>query len=218
MRSLLFATVIFATFSWADDASLRAKLMGHWQPAVQGAKDAWTLESKGGDVLHVTHSLGDEKLTEFDCSTRGSECRIEDSGKPAKISMWFNGTQLVELENASVLFCSNFADLGLIRYSRNDSASLRRSNRLLSRNTSMKSTVLIDFGPGFDLKRADSRRGNRDLELGRLLRFRQTRVRVLHENAHVRRSASAGMPRSDRGAGFGPHVSAEDLQPDAGRL
>jgi hypothetical protein len=103
MRAVSFAIILFATAAFASDSSTRAKLIGRWQPlesAAKAAKEAgvWTLEAKGGDNLRVTHSLGDQKLSEFECSTTGRECEMKDSGKTAKVSMWFNGAKLVELE------------------------------------------------------------------------------------------------------------------------
>ena len=99
MRTVLFA-IMFVTAAFADDSTARARLIGHWQPAEPTAKDngVWTLESGGGDVLRVTYSVGDQKLGEFECSTTGRECEVTDSGKSAKVSMWFNGSNLVELE------------------------------------------------------------------------------------------------------------------------
>jgi hypothetical protein len=84
----------------ADDGSARARLVGAWQPQEPAAKEngVWTLERKDGDVLHITYSLGDEKRIDFECSTKGGECDVKDAGKPAKVSLWFSGAKLVELE------------------------------------------------------------------------------------------------------------------------
>jgi len=100
MRAVSFAILLFATSAVGDDGSARAKLIGRWKPQESAAKEAgvWTLEAKNGDILRVTHSLGDQKLSELECSTTGRECEIKDSGKTAKVSMWFNGAKLVELE------------------------------------------------------------------------------------------------------------------------
>ena len=98
-RMILAVAVIFAGGVFADDTSARAKLDGAWQPQDPAQSDAglWILQTKG-DTLQVTHSLGDKKLIEFECPTTGSECQVKDSGKNAKVSMWFNGPKLVELE------------------------------------------------------------------------------------------------------------------------
>jgi len=85
---------------FGDDTAARARLIGAWQPQDPGNKDAgsWTFESKGADVMHVIYSVGDQKIVEFECGTTGQECKVKDSGKSAKVSMWFSGPSLVELE------------------------------------------------------------------------------------------------------------------------
>jgi hypothetical protein len=95
--SLLALSPVLLT---GDDASPRDRLVGAWQPQDSGAKDAgvWTLAQKTGDVMHITYSVGDEKVLEFDCATTGKECKIKDSGKSATVSLWFNGNRLVALE------------------------------------------------------------------------------------------------------------------------
>jgi hypothetical protein len=96
----LSVLVLFAGHVFADEVSDRAKLVGAWQPQEPATKEspAWTVESKGSDVLKVTRSAGDQKLAEFECSTSGRECEMKDSGKSGTVSMWFNGSMLVELE------------------------------------------------------------------------------------------------------------------------
>ena len=49
-------------------------------------------------MVRVTYMLGDRKVMDFECSTQGKECEIKDSGKSAKVSLWYNGPTLVELE------------------------------------------------------------------------------------------------------------------------
>lgn len=98
MRVLLVSVLLLSSGALADDASARAKLNGMWKDDA-GGKDAgvWTLEGKG-DAVKVTYSLGDRKLTEFECGTTGRECEMKDSGRSAKVSVWFNGPKLVALE------------------------------------------------------------------------------------------------------------------------
>jgi hypothetical protein len=78
----------------ADDAG-RAKLIGAWESHGDGG--TWVL-AENGDAMHVTHVQNDRKLTDFECNTEGRECSVKDAGKSAKISMWFNGPQLVLME------------------------------------------------------------------------------------------------------------------------
>src|ERR1051326_8872677 len=100
VRITMFALVALAMFSSADNFSDREKLLGSWQSQLTSAQvgGPWMIESKGADVWHITHSVGDQKLLEFECSTMGRDCEAKESGKPAKVSMWFNGPKLVELE------------------------------------------------------------------------------------------------------------------------
>jgi hypothetical protein len=100
LGSIIVIVGVVATGAPADDDSARTKLVGTWQPQESSNKDSgiWTLQSKGVDVLRVTSSLGDQKMADFECSTKGRECDMKDSGKSAKVSMWFSGSKLVELE------------------------------------------------------------------------------------------------------------------------
>jgi len=99
-------TVVFSLLTFgpvllmADDSSARARLVGAWQPQDSTAKDAgvWTLERKGDEVMHISYSVGDQKMIEFECGTTGKECKVKDSGKSATVSLWFNGSRLVALE------------------------------------------------------------------------------------------------------------------------
>jgi hypothetical protein len=44
------------------------------------------------------NSDGTQTVVEFECDTLGKECAIQDAGRRSKVSMWFNGSKLVELE------------------------------------------------------------------------------------------------------------------------
>jgi hypothetical protein len=99
VRVLGLAFLVFGVAVFAGDAE-RAKLMGTWES--QGGTDSatkltWLLEAKG-DAMHITYLQGSQKLAEFECDTSGRDCAAKDSGHAAKISLWFNGSMLVELE------------------------------------------------------------------------------------------------------------------------
>jgi hypothetical protein len=80
----------------ADDAE-RAKLIGTWETRQpQTLRATWILAAKGS-ALQVTHIESDRK-SEVKCNTVGRECAVQDSGKPVKVSMWFNGPKLVVME------------------------------------------------------------------------------------------------------------------------
>jgi hypothetical protein len=93
------AALLLASSAFADDDSSRAKLMGRWQQSDANGenKSAWDLEGLG-DSMHVTNSDGTQTVTEFTCNTLGKECAIQDGGRRSKVSMWFNGSKLVEVE------------------------------------------------------------------------------------------------------------------------
>jgi hypothetical protein len=82
----------------ADDVADRARLMGSWILA-DGGKDApvWTFQEKG-NTIHVTYSSGGRVVVEFDCDSFGHECTIRDGGRSAKVSLWYLGPKLVEME------------------------------------------------------------------------------------------------------------------------
>ncbi len=96
MQKLLFVIAILPISGLADDVSDRERLIGAWRAEEAGS--TLKIENKGPDVLHVTQSLGDQRILEFECSTRGGECEVKDSGKSTKVSIWFNGAKLVALE------------------------------------------------------------------------------------------------------------------------
>jgi len=91
--------LLLASSAFADDDSSRAKLMGRWQQSDGNGeiKSTWDLEGVGSSI-HVTNSKGTQTVAEFECNTVGKECAVEDAGRRSKVSMWFNGPKLVELE------------------------------------------------------------------------------------------------------------------------
>jgi hypothetical protein len=100
MRSVHFAIMFVATAALADDSAARAKLLGRWQPVERATNSpvVWTFENKGSNVLRIVYSIAGQNVSEFQCTATGRECEMTDSGKPAKASMWFNGSKLVQLE------------------------------------------------------------------------------------------------------------------------
>jgi hypothetical protein len=45
------------------------------------------------------HSDGKEVKSALDCTTDGKECSVKEGGQAAKVSFWFNGATLVEMES-----------------------------------------------------------------------------------------------------------------------
>jgi hypothetical protein len=72
--------------------------MGAWQQQDASGKgiSVWVVETKG-NALHITNSQGDQKLIEIECKP-GAECEGTASGKKSKVTMYFNGPTLVQLE------------------------------------------------------------------------------------------------------------------------
>ena len=92
------SALLLAGSALADDDSGRARLMGRWQSDENGqTKSTWDMESLG-EAIHVTSSNGTQTVEEFKCNTVGKECAGKDAGRPSKVSVWFNGPKLVELE------------------------------------------------------------------------------------------------------------------------
>jgi len=84
-------------FTYGDD---RGSLVGTWESQSggdTGGRATWVLEEKG-EIWHIAYSEGNQKPAEFDCAADGRECTVKESGHAAKISLWFSGPMLVELE------------------------------------------------------------------------------------------------------------------------
>jgi hypothetical protein len=43
-------------------------------------------------------SRNGQTTADFECDLAGKECEVKDSGHPVKLSMWFSGPKLVQLE------------------------------------------------------------------------------------------------------------------------
>ena len=97
-HSLVLTLLVCGFAAWADDQADRAKLVGAWDSQDGAARRAaWAFEFKG-DSLHVTYSEAGQVVTDFECNTKGRECDAKVGGGKAKVSLWFNGPKLVELE------------------------------------------------------------------------------------------------------------------------
>lgn len=98
---IVMAAIIGLTFAGGaagDQVEDRAKLSGTWQIENGSGKPViWVIEQKA-DAAHFTNTEGDQKSADFECSTKGKECKVAESGKEAKISMWYNGASLVQME------------------------------------------------------------------------------------------------------------------------
>jgi hypothetical protein len=91
---VLYTLLFLGSVALADDAADRAKLAGTWQ-SDQNA--TWMLENTS-DAMKITQTLNGQKVSEIECNVTGKECEVTENGHKAKVSMWFNGPKLVELE------------------------------------------------------------------------------------------------------------------------
>ena len=93
-----FAALLLCVPVLADDVSDRVKLIGSWQRQDDSNKAAtvWLLEVKG-TALHITESLGDQKVSEFECPPKGADCEGTVEGKKATVTMYYDGPSLVQL-------------------------------------------------------------------------------------------------------------------------
>ncbi len=88
--------LMFTAIGFADDQTDRQKLNGTWQ-SDGGAQSTWTLTSSG-DGIHMVSASQGQPVDDFNCNTSGKECSVKHAGHSSKVSMWFNGSKLVELE------------------------------------------------------------------------------------------------------------------------
>jgi hypothetical protein len=97
--SVISATLLLiSAVGLRADGADRGQLTGAWESHGDDSSNAnWTL-SVNGDKLHVTRVENTRKLSDFECNTAGRECAVKESGKPMKVSIWFNGRKLVMME------------------------------------------------------------------------------------------------------------------------
>jgi hypothetical protein len=86
---------LFMAGALADDSTGRANISGEWRQ--EAGAESWILQSKE-DAIHVAQLRNGQKVTEFDCNTLGQECEVKDAGRHAKVTFYFNGAKLVQLE------------------------------------------------------------------------------------------------------------------------
>jgi len=90
--------LLLGTAALADDAA--KTLTGTWAVSSDRANEGpttWVIEQKP-DSIKITEIRNSDTLAEFECNTMGRDCDIKEAGKKTKVSMWFNGDKLVELE------------------------------------------------------------------------------------------------------------------------
>lgn len=98
MKTSMYTFAVFATLATlglADTQSDRANLVGTW--VQNGGNNKWVIENKN-DALHVTQIEGTAPVADFSCATDGHDCEVKISGHKATVSMYYNGSALVQME------------------------------------------------------------------------------------------------------------------------
>lgn len=90
--------LLLSSVSRADAENERDKFNGSWVQQSE-AENSWTLNADG-DNMHVTQTDGGKKIADFKCDSRGAGCDVKISGKKAMVSMWFNGSKLMQMETS----------------------------------------------------------------------------------------------------------------------
>ncbi len=94
---LCFVIACFSlTMSAPAQDSTDASYSGTWLLQNDSATK-WVLEQHE-DQIHVQEITASGTTADYTCNTLGKECDIKDDGHKAKVSFWFNGNNLVELE------------------------------------------------------------------------------------------------------------------------
>ena len=98
-QMIALTALLFCVPVLADDVSDRTKPLGSWQAQDVSGKEAavWVLEMKG-TALHISESLGNMKISEFECVPKGVDCEGTVGGIKATVSMYYDGSALVQLE------------------------------------------------------------------------------------------------------------------------
>ncbi len=81
----------------ADDKTEedRAHLIGSW--VQNGGSQGWVIDGSS-DKLHVTETENSSPVAEFQCNTDGHDCDVKIGGHKASVSMYYNGSALVQFE------------------------------------------------------------------------------------------------------------------------
>lgn len=101
MRLAMYAFAAFAVIGAvslplvADTQTDREALIGTWNET--GGSQGWVIEN-GADGLHMTQIEASAPIADFTCATDGRDCDAKISGKKAKVSLYYNGAALIQLE------------------------------------------------------------------------------------------------------------------------
>lgn len=89
--AVLFASALpFSVSAGTDDVSYA----GTWQ--MEDKSSEMVVEQTGDDV-HVTEQRGGKILSEYTCKSNGRDCSLKEEGKKATVSVYFNGSKMIEI-------------------------------------------------------------------------------------------------------------------------
>jgi hypothetical protein len=100
MGSTLALLLLVGMSGIASDDGDRQKLLGSWVLQGEAGSDmpsGWTFQRKG-ELFQITEMQSNNPVADYSCSVEGKECEVKTFGKKVKISMWFNGPKLVQME------------------------------------------------------------------------------------------------------------------------
>lgn len=97
IRLLLLSALSLVALSAEDEVAERKRLLGAWRVDGAAIPETWTLEDVG-DALHVFRSAQGKVDFDLLCATKGQDCNGKDEGHKVKVSTYYNGPILVELE------------------------------------------------------------------------------------------------------------------------
>ena len=94
--SFLAPALLLAGLALAEEPD-REALLGNWRLENATKHEAWSLESDGS-MLHVVRSDEGKVNLDLKCKPNGDKCPGTDEGKKVYVSMYFNGSALVQIE------------------------------------------------------------------------------------------------------------------------
>lgn len=101
---LSISTIILADVIWGQSHQ-QADFSGCWRLEPSQcvlhshipSQLIWQIEQTD-DAIHLIQRYGDNKVDDLRCSTDGRDCEINDPGRVALVSFYYNGSVLVELQ------------------------------------------------------------------------------------------------------------------------
>jgi hypothetical protein len=83
----------FVPISLAQGPASDPDLSGTW---LDGAASKITFNEKG-DEIQVREMDGDRVIADFSCNLSGQQCDVKEAGHTVKVTMYYNGSKLVEI-------------------------------------------------------------------------------------------------------------------------